>query len=197
MSSSLTSLDNCINAAIDNYIDMLRFNSLVLFNEANCRKGAFMCYFDSVDQLLLGKDPDLFFTDDLYKLSNDNEFQQTLSNYDPNEHIIIYISVCLDSTKGTGQGAVYRVKMRKNAYKTLKPIYDVTTGKEIARPRLTPDKFNDNNFGSRVRPRCLEFSIEQIKMSKCGRCKQATYCSKSCQVKNWSCHKNFCLFMSS
>ncbi len=39
---------------------------------------------------------------------------------------------------------------------------------------------------------CSECSLPTIKKLECAKCKQITYCSKGCQVKNWPAHKKSC-----
>jgi hypothetical protein len=34
--------------------------------------------------------------------------------------------------------------------------------------------------------------VGNVKMSKCGRCKRAAYCSKECQRDHWKIHKLDC-----
>ena len=49
----------------------------------------------------------------------------------------------------------------------------------------TNKKVSSNCYGCRER-----FPIE--KLSSCGKCKQACYCSKECQKKDWKSHKKVC-----
>ena len=40
---------------------------------------------------------------------------------------------------------------------------------------------------------CICGNVEkEIKFKKCGRCQYVRYCSRECQIKDWSSHKHVC-----
>ncbi|KAK8228054.1 hypothetical protein HDK77DRAFT_477037 [Phyllosticta capitalensis] len=77
----------------------------------------------------------------------------------------------------------------------ISPCYSSMLAEPQIPPRMTPKFWGPPDLGKEdYVPQCFECGKEQgdDKLTWCGRCSTATYCSRECQAKNFKTHKESC-----
>ena len=178
-----------IEMAFKHYLNELSFMSREMFEESTKHKGrgAFVSFFDSVARLMSSKDgPGLYFIpqNKLIEIYGACKLTEFVSSYNPKEQFVVHVSVCVFDDGFTECAIIH-----KDTYKSVKPIYDKNTGKEIKGSLKTLKNLNiqESNF------QCVTCGIKSTTMKQCGKCKSFTYCDKTCQVKDWPNHKKVCV----
>lgn len=102
----------------------------------------------------------------------------------------------LDAMKRAGKDVVMRITSTLNLPVSCKSLQETCSDKDLVFS-LERMRTNELSLYMESSSRCQECGKVQvqnnsIKLSKCGKCECAWYCSRECQVKNWKDHKQLC-----
>ena len=151
------------------------FNNAQRFNE----RGAYMCHFNSVSQLVSTATLPLVFCfqKDLADLG-DPSLNEYIKIYDPETQIVINVSVMILETQ-CRVGSKSTI-VDKDACETL----DLKSKGQLRR---------GNEFDPSIREvECVFCQLRSDKLLKCGACECVNYCDRICQKNDWPEHKKWC-----
>lgn len=170
------------------YTEEICFQSRKIFEKAleYKERGCFICYFDSIPQLMTATGmPMRFATINTINKKSNADLYKMIEQYNLNEQFVIHLF--LKVSKKLEDGIFKSVMIHKNAFKLVEQLNDQDSNKASA---WTEDHFDARKFFNQSF--CVTCQIQGQNLQRCSQCKSVTYCSTDCQKADWKKHKERC-----
>lgn len=160
-------------------------------------RGIYVIYFKSLAHLMNSVNAVIDFCP-LSRVRNCSPYLcKMIERYNIDTEVVVCISLYIAESKDYTiyakvlDNGCLRLAPHEPASESGKRLLKLVTGDEKA----NATKLDENGHLTSSLYRCCECSKTMKNIMKCGQCGVAVYCSKECQKKGWSMHKDRCINM--